>query len=84
VTSSSLSGTCATSYGFNSSLQGTGGEVYNVGSSGSAIGLVNSTNYTVMQLLLQVNLAKANGTYSSQANAFNVIFSGINQTGDIQ
>jgi hypothetical protein len=84
VTSTSLSGTGAISCGFNSSVQGTGGKLYNVGSSGATIGLVNSTNYTVMQLLLQVNLAKANGTYSSQANAFNVIFSGINQTGDIQ
>jgi hypothetical protein len=84
VTSTSLAGTGAINCGFNSSVQGTGGKLYNVGSSGSAIGLSNSTNYTVMQLLLQVNLAKANGAYSSQANSFNVIFSGINQTGDIQ
>ncbi len=84
VTSSTLAGTTATSYGFNSSVSGTGGKVYNVGSNGSSIDLVNNTNYTVMQLLWQVNLEKRNGNYSADANTFNVIFSAINQTGDIQ
>jgi Putative Ig domain len=84
VTSTTLAGTTACSYGFNSSAQGTGGKVYNVGSNGSSIGLTNGANYTVLQLMQQVNLAKSNGTYSTQSTAFNVIFSGINQTGDIQ
>jgi hypothetical protein len=76
--------TTAKSYGFNLSSSGTGGKLYNVGGSGSAIGLTNSANYTVLQLLQTVNLEKQNGTYASNAGAFNVIFSGINQTGDIQ
>jgi hypothetical protein len=81
VTSSTLAGTTATGYGFNSSAGGTGGKVYNVGSDGSAMGLVNNQSYTVLQLLQQANLTEANGTYN--ANAFNDVFSGINQTGDI-
>jgi VCBS repeat-containing protein len=83
VTSSTLSGgNYAVSYGFNYSSTGTGTKTYNIGSSGTAVGLSNNTSYTVGQLLQQANLRKQQGTYDS--NAFNVIFSGINQTGDIQ
>lgn len=81
VTSSTLAGTTATKYGFNSSPGGTGTKTYNVGSDGSLIGLVNNTSYTVLQLLQQANLDVANGTFN--ANAFNDIFNGINTTGDI-
>jgi hypothetical protein len=81
VTSSTLAGTTATGYGFNSSAGGTGAKGYNVGSDGSAIGLVNNTTYTVLQLLQQANLDEANGTFN--ANAFNDIFNNINTTGDI-
>ena len=81
VTSSTLAGTTAKSYGFNSSAGGTGAKGYNVGSDGSAIGLVNNTTYTVLQLLQQANADEANGTFN--ANAFNDIFNGINTTGDI-
>jgi len=81
VTSSTLAGTTAKSYGFNSSAGGTGAKGYNVGSDGSAIGLVNNTTYTVLQLLQQANADEANGTFD--ANAFNDIFNGINTTGDI-
>ncbi len=81
VTSSSLAGTTAIKYGFNNSPGGTGAKTYNVGSDGTAIGLVNNTSYTVLQLLQQANLDQANGTFN--ANAFNDIFTGINQGGDI-
>ncbi len=81
VTSSTLAGTAATQYGFNSSSGGTGVKTYNVGSNGSAIGLVNNQSYTVQQLLQQANLTQGNGTFN--ANAFNTIFNGINTTGDI-
>jgi hypothetical protein len=81
VTSSTLGGTTAKSYGFNSSTAGTGAKSYNVGTNGTSVGLVNNQSYTVSQLLAQVNATVKNGTYN--ANAFNVIFSGINQTGDI-
>lgn len=81
VTSSTLAGTTASKYGFNSSPGGTGGKTYNVGSDGTAIGLANNTSYTVLQLLNQANADKANGTFN--ATAFNDIFNGINQGGDI-
>jgi hypothetical protein len=83
VTNTSLSGGIyAKSYGFNTSSTGTGGHTYNVGSNGTAIGLVNNKSYTVLQLLQQANLDTKNGTFN--ANAFNDIFDGINQGGDIQ
>jgi hypothetical protein len=82
VTNTSLAGTVAGQYGFNTSTGGTGAKTYNVGSNGSAIGLSNNTSYTVMQLLQQANLTKHNGTFD--AGAFNNIFDGINQLGDIK
>jgi hypothetical protein len=81
VTSSTLAGTNAVKYGFNSSPAGTGSKTWNVGSEGSAIGLTNNKSYTVLQLLVQANADTANGTFN--ANAFNTIFSDINQGGDI-
>src|SRR5262249_38614542 len=81
VTNSNLAGNTAASYGFNVSSTGTGSRTYNVGSNGTAIGLMNNTSYTIMQLLQQANLDKKNGTFN--ATAFNDIFDGINSTGDI-
>jgi hypothetical protein len=81
VTDSGLAGTVAASYGFNVSSSGTGAKTYNTGSDGTAIGLLNNTSYTIMQLLQQANkIAPFNST---EANALNDIFDGINQTGDI-
>jgi len=82
VTNSTLAGTNGVQYGFNSSTSGTGSKTYNVGTYGSAMGLVNNQSYTVLQLLQQANLTMANGTFN--ANAFNAVFNGINTTGDIQ
>jgi hypothetical protein len=81
VTSSTLAGTTAGKYGFNTSTSGTGTKTYNVGANGAAIGLMNDASYTVLQLLQQANLMQKNGTFN--ANAFNAIFDGINQLGDI-
>jgi hypothetical protein len=81
VTSTNLAGSAGAGYGFNTSPGGTGTKTYNVGSLGVAIGLMNNTSYTVLQLLMQANLDIQNGTFN--ANAFNSIFSDINQTGDI-
>jgi len=82
VTNSNLAGVdVAVSYGFNFSTTGTGAKTYNVGSDGTAVGLVDNTSYPVQQLLQQANLEMQLGTFN--ATAFNVIFSGINQTGDI-
>ena len=84
VTSSTLTGsTKSVGFGFNNSPGGTGAKGINVGSNGTAIGLSNNTVYSVLQLLNQVNVDMQNGTYAAAANAFNVIFSNINQTGDI-
>jgi len=82
VTNSNLAGTTATSYGFKVTATGTGAKQYNVGTYGLSICLKNNTLYTVMQLLQQANLKKKVATCS--ANSFNVIFSGINQLGDIK
>jgi hypothetical protein len=81
VTNSTLSGTVGAQYGFKSSPEGTGTQTYNVGSYGTLIGLQNNTSYTVQQLLQQANLDLQNGTFN--ADAFNSIFDGINQFGDI-
>lgn len=87
ITSTSLSGTDATmvaqraKFRFNSSTGGTGVKTWNVGSYGTAIGLTNNQSYTVLQLLAQANLRQQLGTFD--ANAFNVIFDGINVKGDI-
>ncbi|TAK15355.1 MAG: tandem-95 repeat protein [Acidobacteria bacterium] len=83
VTNSTLAGgNYSVPYGFNYSVTGTGSKTYNVGSYGTAIGLANNTSYTISALLQQANLRKQQGNYNS--NAFNVIFSGINQAGDIK
>jgi hypothetical protein len=81
VTDSDLAGTAAAKYGFNVSTTGTGAKTYNVGSYGTAIGLKSNTSYTILFLLQQADLDKKNGTFD--ANAFNAIFDGINQLGDI-
>ena len=42
-------------YGFNVSPSGTGAKTFNVGANGSAIGLVNNTSYTILQILQAAN-----------------------------
>jgi hypothetical protein len=85
VTQSAYANSLVTKYGFNISASGTGARTVNVGSYGSAIGLANNTYYSVSQLLFQVNLLKQNSAYTAAvANAFNVIFTQINEAGDIK
>src|SRR5207249_2587821 len=81
VTNSTLAGNVAASYGFKVSASGTAGKTFNVGSNGAAIGLTNNTSYPVLQLLQQANKQKCLNAFN--ANAFNAIFDGINQGGDI-
>lgn len=86
VTSSGFAGTAASKYGFNVSAVGTGGKTVTISSSdAAAIGLTGVTSVTVSQLLAQASAdAGAPGGMSTAAfNAFNNIFSNINQTGDI-
>jgi hypothetical protein len=80
MTDTNLAGTSAVSFGFNTSAAGTGAKLYNVGASGPPVGLLNQS-YTVFQLLQQANLTVQNGTFNG--GAYNTIFDGINQTGDI-
>jgi hypothetical protein len=85
VTSPTLAGgSYAGSYGFLLTTTGSGARLYNVGTYGTALGLVNNTSYTVQQLLLQANLRKQMGSAYYDLNTLNVIFSAINQTGDIK
>jgi hypothetical protein len=86
ATSTNLAGgTMAGGYGFNISLGGVGSDTYNVGSNGSAFGVPNNTTLTVLQLLIDTsNQAGPGGSLNSNLfNAANVVFSDINQTGDI-
>lgn len=81
VTDSDLAGNAAAKYGFNVSPEGTGAKTYNVGALGEVLGLSNDTSYTVMELL---QAADDNCPFSPAVfNALNVIFSGINEDGDI-
>ena len=84
VTKSSLRGNCGAQFGFNSSAGGTGNKTYNVGSNGHLLGpgFADNQSYTIFQLLKGANAAKAAGTFN--ANAWNVVFSGINESGDIK
>jgi hypothetical protein len=82
VTNSNLGGSSiAAGYGFKVSSSGTGGKSYNVGTNGTAIGLVNNASYTILQLMQQANLQMQAGTFN--ATMFNTIFNAINTTGDI-
>jgi hypothetical protein len=87
VTDTSLAGSnpLVVKYGFNVSTSGTGAKTYNVGSNGSAIGLLDNTSYTVMQLLQAANANCSGGVLDAGALvALNNIFDGINQSGDIK
>jgi hypothetical protein len=85
ATNSTLAGgTMAAGYGFKVSTTGTGSSMFNVGSNGTAIGLMNNTSYTVLFLLQTVNSLASGGVINASAiNAINSIFDGINQGGDI-
>jgi len=87
ATNQSLGGSAATAYGFQVSSVGLAGATWNVGSNGAAFGVANNSTQTVFALLSAANQAAVNGVLcggnSSLQNQSNVVFSGINQTGDI-
>jgi choice-of-anchor A domain-containing protein/uncharacterized repeat protein (TIGR01451 family) len=84
ATSSTLAGgTYARPYGFNVSAAGSGADVVNVATNGSALGLPNNQIQTVQALLQAADQAAGNKTLNANLGAINTIFSGINQTGDI-
>ena len=82
MTNSALAGTAASKYGFNVTTTGTGAKYFNVGSNGGCGRLTNNTSYSIMRLLQNAN---AVAPYDAdEFNALNVIFTGINETGDIK
>jgi hypothetical protein len=97
VTDSDLAGNVAARYGFEVDSKGTGGRTFNVGNNGAAFGLANGSETTIFNLLLAVNSRAYRGrlydidhdgdTTSTNEIAYrvmaNVIFSAINETGDI-
>jgi hypothetical protein len=85
ASSSTLAGgNYAQSYGFNVSTGGSGTDYYNVGSDGSALGLANNSNQTVLTILGAADsLAASTTTFNSKLSSINDLFNGINQTGDI-
>jgi VCBS repeat-containing protein len=97
VTDSDLAGTAAVSYGFTVNSFGTGASTFNVGNNGAAFDLANGTQATILDLLLAANnhaylgilydedhdgdaTSSIEVTFRAMAN---VVFSGINQTGDV-
>ncbi|HKM54433.1 MAG TPA: S53 family peptidase, partial [Isosphaeraceae bacterium] len=85
VTDSSLAGTVATSYHFTVTASGIGVNTFNVGSNGSTLGLTNNTSYSLVTLLATVDSQSSNGAVnSSVSNAWNSVFTGINQVGGIK
>ncbi|MFM8218889.1 MAG: hypothetical protein ACKOJF_08190, partial [Planctomycetaceae bacterium] len=89
VTNSSLAGSSniATRYGFNVSATGTGGKLFSVGSSGAALGVADGTQLTIFQMLVLANSYAVNGTLyagnTTLRTKANVLFTAINETGDI-
>ena len=87
ATTLSLGGTTAAAYGFQVNAYGLGAYSWNIGSSGAAFGVPNSTILNVYQMLLAANQYAVNGkpwgTNQSLRNMANVAFSGLNQAGDI-
>jgi hypothetical protein len=86
ATTASLGGSAA-AYGFEVTAGGLGASTFNVGSSGAAFGVANNSTRTVLQLLRAANdqavggvLYNGNSGLRSQAN---VVFTGINEVGDI-
>jgi hypothetical protein len=78
-------GNYAQSFGFTMHAGGNGTDLYNVGSSGSALGLANNTSYAVLSLLAAADqvAAQGTGTLNSHLSGINTIFNGINTRGDI-
>ncbi|MCY2928658.1 MAG: SpaA isopeptide-forming pilin-related protein [Planctomycetota bacterium] len=88
ATNSTLAGgTIAAKYGFTVSAAGTGAALFNVGTSGAAFGVANGTTLSIMDILLAANNQAVNGVLyagvTSLQNMANVVFDGINTSGDI-
>ena len=87
ASTSSLGGNWGCNYGFTVCSGGTGSVNYNVGSNGSCFGVSNNTNQTIWQLLKSCDSQSSGGSLyggnTTKKNACNVVFSDINQKGDL-
>jgi hypothetical protein len=89
ATNSGLAGASniASRYGFSISATGTGAKRFSVGTSGAALGVANDSLLTISQMLTLANSFASGGTlYASNTSlrtAANVLFTAINETGDI-
>lgn len=89
VTDSDLAGgTHAAKYGFTVNTNGVGADYYNIGANGAAFGVVNDSLLTVWDILKRTNARAVNGVYwngnQTYQNMGNVVFTGINESGDIK
>lgn len=96
VTSDTLAGTTATSFGFTVTQDGVGYSTFEVGDNGAAFGAANGAEMTVLDLLVATNARtksgllydqNGDGTIDEAERALRVmaneVFSNINQQGDI-
>jgi hypothetical protein len=88
ATSSSLAGgSYATAYGFIVSSSGTGSAKFNVTTNGGAFGVSNNSVLSILDLLKKSNGLAVNGVLNGGNTAkrtmSNVVYSAINETGDI-
>jgi hypothetical protein len=87
VTDSTYAGNVAAAYGFKVTNPGCGADTFNVGSSGAAFGVANGTTLTLRQILDAANNMAVGGVLYNGNKALrdlaNVIFTAINEAGDI-
>jgi hypothetical protein len=89
ATNTNLGGSAlATQYGFTVNSTGTGALLFNVGANGAAVGVPNYTTLSILDILKGVDAQSQNcvldGKNLSLLKATNVLFSEINQNGDIK
>ncbi len=77
----SSAGSLALKYGLNTSGTGEGGDNYSVGSNGSAFGVSNNCQLSVLQLLQNLNSCTAHGSNPSSGACS--VFSSINSAGRV-
>jgi len=89
VTNSNLAGSSnlAARYGFTVSATGTGAKQFSVGTNGASLGVTDGTLMTISDMLAAINARAVNGslyaTNSTLRSKANVLFTAINETGDI-
>jgi hypothetical protein len=88
ATNSSLAGgSYATAYGFIVTSSGTGSAKFNVMNNGAAFGVANNSVLKILDLLKKSNSLAVNGVLNAgdaaKRTMSNVVYSAINETGDI-